>query len=512
MLIKIYLKLKIFIATGITVISAIFVLYAQPPTETLTYLIATWKMEEAGKLLDKLDNTPPGIRGLYSFYEGNYSEAYRNFNQEPERYPRLLNIVERLEPIHDKFELTESKYFKIYSTGKDRVLALYAGEILDAAAENLEKYFDYNSEGEKPEGEKVILEIYPDRESFQTASTLTDKHMKASGAVGICKFNRLMVSSPAVLKFGYGWPDTITHEYVHYLIGKITGLSNMPLWLNEGLARHLEEAWEKPVSSFTPDEINRLYLNRSEGNWVPLDKMSRGMPSLDNRDEVALAYAQVHSMTDYMANKYGYETIAKLLRRLPDKKADEALKEIMDITREDFFENWQRYIRSKDLIYTPGAAGANYAFKDDPVSAVSEWVSQTAKTDIYLARQFIERKKYRLSEKKYLDALEKDPGNAIILTRLAKVNEKNGDREVAEKNLLKAIKNNPSYAPPYKYLGLLYFERGQLPPAESYMKEYIYIQPFDPKAHRYLEDIYAGFNEEKLKRREERALEIINEN
>ncbi|MEA3506245.1 MAG: peptidase MA family metallohydrolase [Elusimicrobiota bacterium] len=504
MLKKRYRTLKIFVFICASAILTVGYIEASPGNAA--NLILNWQMEEARRVMDGLDDVPPQLEGLYSFYMGDYEKACEGFSRSPESFPRMYNITAKLAPLRKKFEFTESRYFKIYSAGRDRVMALYAGEILDSAAENLKQHFGYI-----PSRKKVILEIYPDKESFQTASTLTDEQMKASGAVGICKFNRLMVSSPAVLKFGYRWADTITHEYVHYIIGKITGLENMPLWLNEGLARYYEQSWENKSGEFTPHEKNLLYLNRQDNIWVRLEKMKYGMPNLDDRDEVSLAYAQVHSMVDYMTKEYDSGIAGKLLYELADKNADEAFKDILKLSVEDFFSRWQDYIARKDIPYSKGAAGANYAFKDDPVNAVTEWVSQTAATDIYLARRFIKRERYSLAKRKYRDALDKNPGNSVILNELARAEKKTGETEKAEKYFLKAIENNPHYAPPFKHLGDFYLEMKDYSLAENYLKRYLYIQPFDPAVHRFLKELYSRQGEDKLKDKEEKALEILNE-
>jgi len=51
-----------------------------------------------------------------------------------------------------------------------------------------------------------------------------------------------MVTSPKALLRGYPWLDTVSHEFVHYLVTQ-KGRNNVPIWLQEGLAKFLETRW-----------------------------------------------------------------------------------------------------------------------------------------------------------------------------------------------------------------------------------------------------------------------------
>ena len=46
----------------------------------------------------------------------------------------------------------------------------------------------------------------------------------ASGTIAICKYNKLMFTSPKAMLRGYEWLDTLSHEYVHFVISVISNL------------------------------------------------------------------------------------------------------------------------------------------------------------------------------------------------------------------------------------------------------------------------------------------------
>ena len=88
--------------------------------------------------------------------------------------------------------------------------------------------------GFKPK-EKVRVELFPDARAFYLASTLSVRDIEVTGAVGLTKFNKLQFLSPRALVHGYRWLDAISHEYMHYLIVKLTS-NKAPIWFHEGLS------------------------------------------------------------------------------------------------------------------------------------------------------------------------------------------------------------------------------------------------------------------------------------
>lgn len=487
------------------VLSYLSLIFLPLQAENVEKLIFSWQMDEAKKIIESMETPQYHISGLYKFYSGDYKEAQKYFKQSPVKYTHWLKLVEKIIPITENFEEIKSDYFVIRCTGKDKISGIYLKEILDIAAKNLFRKFNW-----KPE-DKVILEIYPDRESFQIASTLTDKQIKVSGAIGICKFNRLMMASPRILKFGYSWADTATHEYVHYIIGRITGLKNVPLWFNEGLAKYFEVIWRKDKNELEPIDINFLIKAKNTGQWVEFEKMKRGMPTLDTKDEVILAYAQVQSMIDYLNINYGWNKIKEVVYKLKNNSAEKSFKEVYGKSISELRMEWEKYIKNTELKITPGASGPSYAFNEDPGNALSEWVSEIALTDIRIANRFKAIGKYELAIRKYSQALKKDKGNAVILNMLARVQMITGESEKAKKNFLLAVKSNTSYAPPYLHIGKLLIDEGNFTEAEKYIMNYIYISPFNPESHKLLLNIYEKTGFKHKAERETRILNILDE-
>lgn len=109
--------------------------------------------------------------------------------------------------------------------------------------------------------------------------------------------------SPSSLSWG---KKTIAHELTHLVVRQMTysPLSDLPTWLNEGLAMYaegdlredLEDSLEKAISNDT------LFSIRSLGGSFPADP-----------DEASLAYAQSYSIAVFLINNYGSEKMSELL-------------------------------------------------------------------------------------------------------------------------------------------------------------------------------------------------------
>jgi hypothetical protein len=104
-----------------------------------------------------------------------------------------------------------------YTAGKDAILVPYVMETLEKARERIGGLL-----GWRPEG-RVVVEIYPSASTLADVSTLTEAEIKASGTIALCRWNRLMVTSPRGVLFGYSWRDTMAHEMTHLIIGGASG-------------------------------------------------------------------------------------------------------------------------------------------------------------------------------------------------------------------------------------------------------------------------------------------------
>src|SRR5690606_21850179 len=125
-------------------------------------------------------------------------------------------------------------------------------------------------------------------------STLTVQEIETSGTIALCKFNRLMVTSPKALARGYSWLDTLAHELIHLVISE-KSKNTVPIWLHEGLAKYSESLWRDgvPGLALDPASENLLASAVKKNDLVTFEQMHPSMAKLPSQEKTALAFAEV---------------------------------------------------------------------------------------------------------------------------------------------------------------------------------------------------------------------------
>ena len=172
------------------------------------------------------------LGGRIAFGEGHYADAVElleaaGSEDRPGSYLRLARDTQAVMKDHLR---AESEHFVfLYPPGKDQVLAPWALETLEAQRAALLEDLGYAPPG------KVRVELVNDASELARASTLSKKEIDATGTIAICKFNKLIVTSPKAVLKGYDWLDTLAHEYTHLVVTQ-KGHNSVPIWLQEALA------------------------------------------------------------------------------------------------------------------------------------------------------------------------------------------------------------------------------------------------------------------------------------
>ena len=205
-----------------------------------------WDVEEAWKEAEgvlKTESLDPRILEMaakIAFHRGEYEEARKLIQSalerdgEDEKRKGFALFIESTVRVLSSFQKHEIPHFIIHLDEKQD------GILTDYLKENLEKTYRVMAEryGFQPK-EKIRVEVFPDTKAFYLCSTLSARDIEVAGAVGLAQFNKLLILSPRALVYGYRWMDSLSHEYLHYLIMKLTA-NKAPIWFHEGLAKYEE--------------------------------------------------------------------------------------------------------------------------------------------------------------------------------------------------------------------------------------------------------------------------------
>ncbi|MDO8700117.1 MAG: tetratricopeptide repeat protein [Deltaproteobacteria bacterium] len=464
-------------------------------------LAATW-LRENPKSADGLD-----LDARAKFYQGRYSEALATIDRalaidsSDKRRQGWKLLTQFTLDVVKTLKRYESAHFVVFLDDKrDGILASYALETLEKSYEAIGAELDYYPK------EKVRVEIAPDAVAFNAISTLSQRDIEETGAVGICKFNKLMIISPRALSFGYRWADSLSHEYLHYAI---VGLSNnqSPIWLHEGMARFYETRWRKPARAkdaaedyLTPANQTLLVRALEKNQFIGFKKMEPSLIYLETPEQVQLAYAEAASAVDFINRSKGGAGVRDLLATLVEHPTPEAIEKIFGLSFSAFETAWKSFLKDKGLKEIEGSHVRKFKVKkdqkeDEEVVELKEIQSAVARNRAHLGDQLLEKGRALAAANEYQRALQASPHSPIILNKLGRVLIQLSRSEEALAALKKALEVDSDNAGTYVQLGRLHYAAKKYAESKSMLEEAIQINPFNPQIYRLLMEVYAALGE-----------------
>lgn len=462
-----------------------------------------WDLKEAFEKANKfLKNSPDSapalyLMGLVHFYRTEYKEAIDYLQRASDLNPRDRRIQEFLDFASKTYKITklfseyQSEHFILrLSKEKDEVLVGYALSALEKAYQEVGGDLGFFPKG------KLVVEVYPTSEDFNIASSLSKRDMEVSGAIGICKFARIMILSPRNLVRGYRWMDTLTHEYAHFLINRISK-ARCPLWLHEGIAKYEETRWRRrEVEVLTPSYQTLLARALKEDGLISFERMSPSLVKLDTREEVQLSFAEVATAVEFIVRNYGQKRLFLILQELGRKRdLSQVFSSQLGVSFAQFQEDWRRYLKDKGLEILPGIGAERLRLKGSGEEYQEEELLQEieaikTRNHVRLGDMFRRRGMFKAAIIEYRKASELSPNNAIILNKLGKAYLLIRDPAKAIQSYRAVINAHPNYVTTYTNLGDLYLSLGNPEEAIENYQESIQINPFNPWVHKNLGYLY----------------------
>jgi tetratricopeptide (TPR) repeat protein len=508
-------RLALFSAVWLWLFLAVHALGAEtdPKFQAGEELLDAWRVTQAEELAAQAlkDNpkSPAALEfdGRVKFYQGRYAEALNLLDralalESTNQRRQALKIFSQLTvDVHKNLKRHESAHFILFVDDKrDGILVAHALDTLEKAYQAAGAELGYYPK------EKVRVEIAPDAPSFNAISTLSLRDIEETGAVGICKFNKLMIISPRALSFGYRWLDSLSHEYLHYAIVGLTN-NQAPIWVHEGMARFYETRWRKPAPAadaaedyLTPANQTLLVRALAKSQFVGFKKMEPSLIHLETPEQVQLAYAEAASAVDFINQSKGRTGIRELLGALNDKPTPEAIEKIYGMSFDAFETKWKGFLKAKGLQEIEGSRVRRLKVKkdqreDEELVELREIQSAVARNRTHLADQLLGRGRTEAAAHEYQRALQVSPNSPVILNKLSRVMIGMNRSEEALPLLKKALDVDPDNANAYVQLGRAYHATKNFKETRVVLEEAIQINPYNPLIYRLLGDAYAALGE-----------------
>jgi tetratricopeptide (TPR) repeat protein len=469
--------------------------------ESLTKKLERWEAEEAWTEVQEYLSSDPGARDLFelashiAFYRGDYREALRfskaamEVSGEDEQKKAFTLFIEETISVLGPFKRYESPHFVISLDEKqDGILADYLIDALEKTYRVMATKYGFESK------EKIRVEVFPDSRAFYRASTLSARDIEVTGAVGLTKFNKLQLLSPRALMHGYRWLDSISHEYMHYLIVKLTA-NKAPIWYHEGLSKYEETSWRDGPNYLAPPYDALLANALAADRLISFARMEPSLVQLDTPEDVQLAYAEAASAIHFIITRVGQNGLQRLMRRMAFSStsgASEAVKEIVGLEFGEFEKEWKTFLASLGLKESGAAAPHRYKLKegkvDDDRLDMQTIRSLVARNRTYLGDRLKENGRLGAAIIEYRRALADSQDSVPIMIRLSSALIEQG-RDDEALTLLKKIRElAPDHPVAYVQLGKIYVKKKQHKEAKETFENAIQINPFIADAHDGLAD------------------------
>jgi len=459
------------------------------------------------------------LEGRVRFHEGAFEAAAAAFdralvvNPDDARTARDRDLALATAEVADALiETTRGDITVAHHPGADRVLVDGVIDSLTAARERIAPLLG----GVTPV--PLRIEIYPTGASFVVASGLPPEAVKTTGVIAISKWHRLLITSPRALGRGYGWQDTIVHEWIHLVVSWHTR-DQAPVWLQEGIAKSLDTLWRLDDYAMPVRSQSALAQAIRDDDFVTFEEMHPSMAFLPSADRTALAYAQVATMTDFLRNggdeSPTEEPLVKVLELVAEGvDAKEAVARVYNGGDFDGFEaDWKAHLEGLDLVQERLASlpvvldGEGDEYDNDPSLAGREDLAGKARLgDLMVMREHFEAGLVYYEQA----APEGEPPGPVLTLHTAEALVALGREREAENLLRENLAFYDESAANHRLMAELLLKDGRKLNAQKHLLQSAAINPYDVAVHEALVTLYEEAGDDTGASRHKGYLDILN--
>jgi tetratricopeptide (TPR) repeat protein len=480
--------------------------FAANESASVEHLYSEWRFTDADRALAALVKAHPDepgtllAKGFERFMAGDFRAAVAEYkaaigsNVAPESLKEMLALAEGSAKVVDGYLERKSAHFVFRFPVEDAVLADYGLEALEAAATALGGDLGFEP------ARAIPVDILRNSSDLATMTTLSDDEIERTGTVAVSKWSRIMLTSPRAMRLGYEWQDSLSHEFVHYVVAALTH-DRAPVWLQEGFAKFLEHRWRAPAGlSLNPSTQHFLAKALASGKLITFDAMHPSMAKLPRSEDAALAFAEVTTAIGCLFAKGGSAALREVLTTVRDggdARVAVARAYGGSGTWPEFDRAWRQFMTGLHYKTLPGmepivrkykkdGQGASAPSEDDASSTAGE-----ADRFLRLGNMMLLRNRPRAASVEYEKGY-KIAGSShwIFPVKLGRTYLALGEADQALKAVGPAEATYPELPWPHLIAGQAALAKGDAKAAVASLALSLAINPYDPSVHCSLADAY----------------------
>lgn len=386
------------------------------------------------------------------------------------------NTLDLLDSMRDFKETKRGPFIIKAAAQESDVLSPYAANLLEEAAAKLTAKYRFTPKG------PIIIEIFNNHEDFAVRTL----GIPGLGALGVCFGFVIAEDSPSAREAGeFNWGSTLWHEYTHVITLQMTDY-RIPRWFSEGLSVY-EERRARPGWG---DDWNPLFVRAfTEKRWFRMADLDGGFMRPKSAADVPIAYFQASQICEFIAERYGFDAILRMLTMYRDKaRTPDILQQVLKLSESDFDREFGAYIEAKvrplqQAMLTPTNSVASLS-KAEVLKALE--TQDTFALHVRAAELLAADGDTQGAVTHYNRALELFPyitGAGNPSEALAKLLEAKGDNAQAAKTLDTLVKTDENNLEALKNIARLRLALGEPQKAVEALQASFFISPFDYKLH-----------------------------
>jgi tetratricopeptide (TPR) repeat protein len=397
------------------------------------------------------------------------------------------NTLDLLDSMKDYVETVRGPFLIKSSPKESTALSTYAADLAEEAHKKLTTKYRFTPRA------PILIEVFPNHDDFAVRTL----GLPGLGALGVCFGTVIAMDSPAARQAGeFNWGSTLWHEFTHVITLEMTD-HRIPRWFSEGLSvyeeRHAREGWG---DKWTLQNLKAI----KDGRFVKINDLDAAFTHPKRPDGVPLAYFQASMVCDFVDEKFGFETILKMLSQYKDGASTaDVLQRVLKLTPADFDRAFSEYINSKTNAWLealgsgPLHAPAGQAPSKEALLAVlkakpNDYFANVRLGAIYKNEGEPDKALELLRRAAELFPYYGGDGNPYLL--LADIYESRGQKPEAAAALETLMRYNETNAGALAKLARLKLALGDSKSAVEALKKSFYIQPFDASLHKLAGGVY----------------------